>query len=63
MSYKEILLEKEGPVATITLNRPSSLNAVTWCLLEEIEEALKKMASDDDVIVVVITGAGERAFC
>jgi enoyl-CoA hydratase len=62
MSYKEILLEKDGPVATITLNRPESLNAVTWCLLEEVELALSDIAKDDDVIVAVITGAG-RAFC
>jgi len=62
MSYKEILLEKDGPVATITLNRPESLNAVTWCLLEEVELALSDIAKDDDIIVAVITGAG-RAFC
>lgn len=62
MSYKELLLQIEGPVATITLNRPQVLNAVTWCLLEEIEDALKKIGKNDDIIVVVITGAG-RAFC
>jgi len=62
MSHKEILLEKDGPVATITLNRPEALNAVTWCLLEEVELALKDIAKDDDIIVVVITGAG-KAFC
>jgi enoyl-CoA hydratase/carnithine racemase len=62
MSYKEILLETKGPVATITLNRPEALNAVTWCLLEEVEDALKEIGKNDDIIVVVITGAG-RAFC
>jgi enoyl-CoA hydratase/carnithine racemase len=62
MSYKELLLETHGPVATITLNRPEALNAVTWCLLEEIEDALKEISRNDDIKVTVITGAG-RAFC
>jgi enoyl-CoA hydratase len=63
MGFKEILLEKDGAVATITLNRPQARNAMTWQLLEEVEKALSTVAVDDEVIVVVITGAGEKAFC
>jgi len=63
MAYKEILLDKAGPVATITLDRPKALNAVTWLLLEEIEHALEDIAADDEIIVVVITGSGDKSFC
>jgi enoyl-CoA hydratase len=63
MSYTQILLETDGPVATITLNRPSALNAVTWRLLEEVEQALDELSQDDNVVVAIITGAGDKAFC
>jgi len=62
MAYKDILFTKEEGIATITLNRPKTLNALTWPLLIEMQDAIDKVAVDDEVRVLVITGAG-RAFC
>lgn len=62
MSYQEIMYEVENRVATITLNRPESLNAFTDVMLSEWTEALHHAQRDDNVWVVVVTGAG-RGFC
>ncbi len=56
-----VLLERTGTTAQITLSRPSSLNALTWAMYEQIETHLKSIASDDTIRVVVIRGAG-KAF-
>jgi enoyl-CoA hydratase/carnithine racemase len=61
MSYQEILYEVENHVATITLNRPESLNAFTDVMLGEWTDALQMAQRDADVWVVVVTGAG-RGF-
>ena len=62
MEYQTIILDKEDHVATITLNRPERLNAISPRLLEEFEHVILETRADDDVRVVVITGAG-RGFC
>jgi 2-(1,2-epoxy-1,2-dihydrophenyl)acetyl-CoA isomerase len=62
MAFEAIRLEKQGAIATITLNRPDRLNAMTWRMVEEIIEAEADCYYDDAIRVVVITGAG-RAFC
>ncbi|MFC1824815.1 enoyl-CoA hydratase/isomerase family protein [Thermodesulfobacteriota bacterium] len=62
MNYQTIILDKKDGVATITLNRPERLNAITLQLLDEFEHALLETRADDDVNVIVITGAG-RGFC
>jgi len=63
MSYDDITLEKrESGVALLTLNRPQQLNAVRWHSWDEIEDALDKLAQDDRVSVLLITGTG-RGFC
>ncbi len=62
MKYKNIIYKKEGNVATITLNRPKSLNALTYPMCIEIMHAIDEVAWDDEVRVLVITGAG-RGFC
>jgi enoyl-CoA hydratase/carnithine racemase len=56
-----VLLERTGTIAQITLSRPSSLNALTWAMYEQIEMHLKSIASDDTIRVVVMRGAG-KAF-
>jgi enoyl-CoA hydratase len=56
-------LQVEGPIATITLDRPEKLNAVTPEMLAGLEAMLASIEADDAVRVVVLTGAGERAFC
>ena len=63
MSYQDILYEVDRRVATITLNRPETHNAQTNLMLKEIEDALDTAEKDDEVIALVITGAGKEAFC
>ncbi|MBI3359493.1 MAG: enoyl-CoA hydratase/isomerase family protein [Chloroflexi bacterium] len=61
--FDHILYRKSGYLATLTFNRPEALNAVNGPLLRELNEALRDAARDDAIAVVVLTGAGERAFC
>jgi len=62
MEFKSLLLEKSEGTATLTVNRPQSLNALNGELLTELECAFHQLEQDGDVKVVVITGAGEKAF-
>lgn len=57
-----ILVKEENGIATITLNRPEKLNAFYGHMRRDFAEALERVGSDDEIHVVVITGAG-RAFC
>jgi enoyl-CoA hydratase len=61
-TYENILVETDGPVATITLNRPEKLNALSMGLREDLESALRELNPGDAVRVVRIRAAG-RAFC
>jgi enoyl-CoA hydratase/carnithine racemase len=63
MSYETILYEVQDGIATITLNRPEARNALNDQLLQELNAALRAAAEDEAVRVVVLTGAGDRAFC
>jgi enoyl-CoA hydratase len=56
-----VLEDRRGPAAWLTLNRPDKLNALSYGLVHELREALRRVADDDEVKVVVLTGAG-RAF-
>jgi enoyl-CoA hydratase/carnithine racemase len=62
MSFEAIRLTHEGGVSTITLDRPP-VNAVTMTLLEEVLAALDEIEARPESRCVVLTGAGERAFC
>lgn len=62
MSYREILYDVAGRVATITLNRPDKLNAWTAVMGDEVREAMTSAEKDDGVRAIVLTGAG-RGFC
>ena len=62
LAFETILYEKTPPRATITLNRPEVLNAFDFRMLRELARACEDASWDDDVRVVVLTGAG-RAFC
>ena len=57
-----VLYETRGPAAWITLNRPDKLNAINHDVLEGLNAAFDRVIADDEVKVVVVTGAGERAF-
>lgn len=61
--FKEILYDKKDWVATITINRPHNYNAYSTDCLEELAIAFRQAAFDDEVAVIVYTGAGDRAFC
>ena len=62
MSYQNILSERIDKVQLITLNRPEKLNALNYELAAELDEELTKIENDDEARVVVLTGAGPRAF-
>lgn len=62
MAYEFILTERLDGVAVITLNRPEKLNALSFGLARELDEALTQYEKDDAIKAVVLTGAGERAF-
>lgn len=61
MAYENIILRKESGIATIVLNRPQALNALTEQLLDELVAAASEVEKDDSVHVVILTGAG-KAF-
>jgi len=61
-TFKTIIYEKKNGVAWITLNRPEVLNAQNDQMREELTSALEDARDDDDVSVIVITGAGDQAF-
>jgi len=63
MSEPEILCDIRNHVAFITLNRPAALNALSLGMIVELHALLTKCASDEDVHVVLLRGAGEKAFC
>src|ERR1041384_2097670 len=62
MGYEHILYEVSDKIATITLNRPDRMNAWTAIMERDVRHAMEVAAADDNVRVIVLTGAG-RAFC
>lgn len=62
MEFKNIIFEKSQGVATITLNRPEALNAFSSEVIDEVLRAIEDVKSDKDIRVLVLTGAGEKAF-
>ena len=59
----EALIRTEGRAGRITLNRPEALNALTWDMIRAIDAALIRWADDATIDLVIIDGAGDRAFC
>ena len=62
MAYENLLVDVSDRIATITINRPKSLNALNWATMQELSDALEEIAGGKDVGVVLLTGAGEKAF-
>ena len=62
MAYENIVYEVKEGIATITFNRPKALNALNGALLAELSQALDEIAADEDVRVLILTGAGDKAF-
>ena len=63
MAYEDIIVTREGARMTITMNRPQRLNAFRGQTILELTEAFEEAADDESVGVIVLTGAGDRAFC
>jgi enoyl-CoA hydratase len=63
MPYATITYAKDGHIARLTLNRPEVDNAINQQLAQELEDACHEINQDDDVYVVIVTGAGDKAFC
>jgi enoyl-CoA hydratase/carnithine racemase len=61
--FEAVLYEKDGPVGWITLNRPKALNAYNIRMRDELYEVLGAIRDDSEVRVVILKGAGEKAFC
>ena len=59
MPYETLLVDRDGPVVQITLNRPKALNALNRQLLEELSDVIHEIAEDESARAVVITGAGD----
>jgi enoyl-CoA hydratase/carnithine racemase len=63
MSFETLLYDKQEGVATITLNRPERHNAFNVAMATELRHAWEEVKQDGEVVCVVVTGAGEKAFC
>jgi len=62
MTFDNLLLERDGAVAILTINRPAVLNALDTPTTDELRHAVLHLKQDASVRVVIVTGAGEKAF-
>src|SRR5829696_8833528 len=62
MSFENLLIERDGAVATITVNRPKVLNALNTQTLDELRRAILELKHDEAIRAVILTGAGEKSF-
>ncbi len=61
MNFENVGVEKDGPVAVVTLNRPQALNALSYALIKDLSLAMQELDQDDDGRVIIVTG-GEKVF-
>lgn len=62
MSFETLLIERDGAVAVVTINRPKVLNALNGQTIDELQRAMTELRDDASVRAIVLTGAGEKAF-
>lgn len=62
MNYNNIVVEGENPIATVTINRPSKLNALNKETIQELHDVFKALNKNKEVKAVILTGSGEKAF-
>lgn len=62
MSYENIIVNKEGQTAVITINRPESLNALNAKVLKELHTVLGELEADHEVRAIIVIGSGEKSF-
>jgi len=63
MGFQDILVETEGRIRTVTLNRPEVLNALREKTILELESVLDELENEARIRVLIVTGSGDRAFC
>jgi enoyl-CoA hydratase len=63
MRNQDLLIERQGAAVIVTLNRPQALNALSQSIIEDLSEGLALWSVDDTVDLVILQGAGDRAFC
>jgi len=62
LEQSEVLVTRDGPVVTLTFNRPEARNAMTWTMYERLYRTCEEVDADDSVRVLVLRGAGGKAF-
>jgi enoyl-CoA hydratase len=62
MSFENLLVDRDGAVAMVTINRPKVLNALNTQTIEELRRAMEELAGDAAIRAIVLTGAGDKAF-
>ena len=62
LKFENVLYEKKGPIAYVTLNRPKVLNALNQATWQELQTAFVAARQDDEIRGVILTGAGDKAF-
>ena len=62
VTSEEILVSRDGPVITVTFNRPEAHNAMTWAMYDRLHQVCEEVDADDSVRVLVLRGAGGEAF-
>ena len=61
MEFNNVLLEKEGNIATVTINRPKALNALNSETLKELNAVIEDLENDNNIYCVILTGSGEKS--
>ena len=62
MEFNNVLLEKEGNIAILTINRPKALNALNSETLQDLDKALEQLENESDIYAVILRGAGDKSF-
>ena len=62
VSKDEVLVSREGPIVTLTFNRPEARNAMTWGMYQRLYEVCEEVDADDSIRVLILKGAGGKAF-
>ncbi|HEX7232011.1 MAG TPA: enoyl-CoA hydratase-related protein, partial [Candidatus Binatia bacterium] len=61
MNFENVTVEKDGVIGLVTLNRPQSLNALSYAVVKDLSLAMQELDEDNDVRVIIVTG-GEKVF-
>lgn len=62
MSFENVLVEQEEKIAVVYVNRPQALNSLDYATLKDLQQAFAELENNDDIDVIILTGAGDKAF-